>query len=319
MLCVVTPAFAEREATADALDRLEGILEMRMEDGQLDRSDVVPALVVSTSVRFEESRGWFPTEALVVLTRVFGASSIRLCEACMAPRTFVREGFIEQSSGPISLDEVRRLDGPGRDAPGAAKSAIWIDEHASGVAIKIVELASARVVWAENVDPQQRENAATEELMKIARENERRARGDSLTQIFVDAAVYPSQHFSFDWTDQWGDTNANFTGVTVSLFDPVIGIGAAYYRAFDLGELWGIRIAPQVGAKLILSLPTTIIQAISGEAPDGDILDPIVTGVAVVRFPFGETNYGFLMTLSTNGRFGIGLSLLNISLLPVIL
>lgn len=312
------PALAERMTTRDALDRLEGVLEVHLEDGVLDRVDVVPALVVSTQVRFEESKGWFATEALVVLTKVFGAGALRVCEACMAPRTLVREGYLEQSAGPIGLDEVIRLDASGGGSGEAARTAIWLDEHASGVALKIVDLRTARVIWAENVDPQQREARDTEELMKVSREQERRARGDSLTQVFVDATFFPGQHVSLDWTDQWGDTNSNFTGVTISLFDPIVGLGAAYYRAFDFGHLWGVHIAPQVGAKVILSIPTTIIRAVTGEEPD-EVLDPIITGVGVLRLPFGDTNYGLVVTLSTNGRFGVGLSLLNVSLLPVIL
>jgi len=43
-----------------------------------------------------------------------------------------------------------------------------------------------------------------------------------------------------------------------------------------------------------------------------------LTGVAVVRVPFGRSNYGALLSASTNGQVGLGISLLNISLLPVI-
>ena len=50
----------------------------------------------------------------------------------------------------------------------------------------------------------------------------------------------------------------------------------------------------------------------------GDVLDPLVTVVGVARVPFGRSNYGGVVTVSTNGQVGIGISLLNISLLPVI-
>ena len=37
-----------------------------------------------------------------------------------------------------------------------------------------------------------------------------------------------------------------------------------------------------------------------------------------MRIPFGRSNYGALLTASTNGQVGFGISLMNISLLPVL-
>ena len=44
----------------------------------------------------------------------------------------------------------------------------------------------------------------------------------------------------------------------------------------------------------------------------------IFTGVFVVRLPFGRSNFGLVLTVSTNARVALGLSLLNVSLLPFI-
>jgi hypothetical protein len=145
-------------------------------------------------------------------------------------------------------------------------------------------------------------------MYTLSQELERRARGDSITQAFVDLALYPGQHISIDWTEQWGVTNANLSGVTLSVIDPVVGIGASHYRCLDLVHVL-------VGGKLIVSLPTAIVRAIGDT---GDAIDPIVTGVAVVRVPFGRSNYGAVLTASTNGQIGLGISLMNISLLPVL-
>ena len=40
--------------------------------------------------------------------------------------------------------------------------------------------------------------------------------------------------------------------------------------------------------------------------------------MGVLRVPFGRSNYGALATVSTNGAFGFGLSLMNIHFLPVL-
>ncbi|MEQ8273219.1 MAG: hypothetical protein RMA76_11550 [Deltaproteobacteria bacterium] len=312
-----SPAYADRSTTQDALDRMVEVLQLRIDDGTLRKPEMTPALVVRTETRYEESKDWFPNEALNRLIEVLGAKDLRLCEACMTPRVFTGDGRLEHSSGPITLEEIVRLDTMARGDAEAAKTAIWVDEQATGVSVKIVELATARVLFAQNIDPMLREQENTEGLMRLSAELERRARGDSLTHAFVDLALLPSQHISFDWTDQWGEENKNFTGITISAFDPVFGVGVAYYRVFGVFHIADIPFAPQFGGKVVVSLPTAIVNAV---APDdaGDLIDPILTGVGVIRVPFGTSNYALVATLSTNARFAIGISLLNISFLPVI-
>jgi hypothetical protein len=291
-LSVGSNARAEPATTRAALDRLEEVLELRIDDGSLRAEEVVPAIVVSTMPRYEESKGWFSARAVDVLGRTFGTSGLRLCEACMAARTFVGEGRLERTSGPVGLDEVVRLD-----------------EHASGVSIRIVDLRTARVIFAQNVDPELIEHENSARMMSLSEELERRARGDSITQAFVDVAIYPGQHFSLDWTEQWGATNANLSGVVLSLFDPILGFGGAYYRCLDFLNIL-------VGFKVIVSLPTALVKSISDE--EVDELQNLLTGVGVIKIPFGRSNYGAVMTVSTNGEFGVGISLMNISVLPVL-
>lgn len=302
-------ASAGPDATRDALDRLEEILELRVDDGQLAPSEVVPAILVSVEPRYEESEAWFAARSLEVLTHAFGNGNLRLCEACMAPRAFVGDGQLVYQAGPIGLDEVVRLDDQARGDAQPAKTAIWLDEHRGGVAIRIVDLRTARVLFAQNVDPSLVENRNSQRLYTLSEELERRARGDSITQAFVDLAVYPRQHISLDWTDQWGPTNANLSGITLSLIDPVAGVGAVHYRRLELLNIL-------VGAKVIVSMPTALVRLVDDSG--AEIIDPMLTGVALTRVPFGRSNYGAVLSVSTNGVFGVGISLMNISLLPVL-
>lgn len=284
------------------------MLEARVDEGVVRREDVLPALVVSVEARYQESVGWFPTRALEVLGNAFDDGGLRLCEACASPRTWVEDGHLAYQTGAMGLDELRRLDEQTRGKAPAAKTAVWLDEVRSGVALRIVDLATGRVVFAQNVDPLLVENKNSERMATLASELERRARGDSLTQTFVDAAVYPGQHISLDFTDQWGKTNANLSGVTISVLDPVIGLGASHYRRIPLANTL-------LGGKVLISLPTAVTRSLG---QDGDIVDPLLTLVGAVRVPFGRSNYGVVATASTNGAVGFGLSLMNIRLLPVI-
>ena len=300
---------AGTDNTRASLDRLGEILELRIDDGQISRDDVMPAILVSAHPRYESSAGWFPTRAIEVLQKAFGSSGLRSCEACMAPRAFVEEGSLEYATGALTLEEIVRLDEASRGASQAARTAIWLDEVQGGVSIRIVDLGTGRVVFAKNVDPYFAEQTNTAQQYTLSAELERRARGDSITQAFVDVGMYPGQHLSVDWTDQWGADNKNLSGVVLSVYDPIIGIGAAHYRVLD-------PLHMTVGGKLIMSLPTAVVK-ISGETPDQD-LDPLLTLVGVLRVPFGRSNFGALLTASTNGEIGFGISLLNISILPVI-
>ena len=308
LLFAAGTAHADSDTTRYSLDRLEEILEQRIYDGRLSAQDVLPAILVSAQPRFEGSEDWYATRVIELLEHSFGEGSLRLCEACMAPRAFVEDGSLTYQTGPVGLDEVVRLDEQSRGEAQPARSAIWVDEHRGGVAIRVVDLRNGRVLFAQNVDPYLVENANTRRMYTLSEELERRARGDSITQAFVDLALYPGQHISIDWTEQWGATNANLSGVTLSVIDPVVGLGASHYRCVDLVNIL-------VGGKVLVSLPTAIAR---GVGDTGDVIDPIVTGVAVVRVPFGRSNYGAVLTASTNGQIALGISLMNISLLPVL-
>ena len=287
------------------------MLELRIEDGRILKEEVLPAIIVSVQPRYEESQVWYGTRAVEVLQGAFGDSGLRMCEACMVPRAFAGNGEMVYQAGPIGLDEVARLDDQNRGDSKAAKSAIWLDEHQGGVSIRIVDLGNARVIFAQNVDPNLYEDANSQRAYSLAEELERRHRGGSLTQAFVDVSIVPQQHISLDWTDQWGKRNHNLSGVTIALFDPVLGIGASHYQrtpAFNA----------LVGGKVIMSVPTALARALGDQ--NFELFNPLITVVGVVRVPFTRrSNYGAVFTVSTNGSVGVGISLMNISLLPVVL
>ncbi len=312
LLCALLPtvALAQRDASREALSRLDETLTLRLEDGGLGVKDLVPAMVVSVNPAFEETRTWYPNEALATLVRVFGAAGLRACEACMAPRTYVQEGLVQQVSTNLETAEITRLDEANRGSSAPARTAIWLDETTEGVSLRIIDLQNSRILLAENFDAAMTGQARTRRNLSLLRELDRRARGDSITHVFFDVTVYPGQHVSTDWMDQWGETNANLSGFSLSLYDPVLGVGGAYYRiipsAFNIS----------VGAKVLMSLPTGIIQGITGD--DIDLLDPLLTGVFMVRVPIARSNYGLTFSASTNGQLGIGFSLMNFSLLPIL-
>jgi hypothetical protein len=301
-------ASAGVSTTRDALDRLQEVLQLRISEGVVSVDDVMPAILVSAQPLYEDSAPWFETRAIEVIQSTLGGRGLRVCEACMAPRVYVENAALTYQTGPVGLDEIARLDDTTRGDAAAARSAIWLDEYRGGVSVRIVDLHTGRVLFAQNIDPSMVEYQNTQRVYTMSEELERRGRGDSLTQGFFDAGLYPKQHVSADWTDQWGKTNANLTGISLSLVDPVLGLGVSDYRRVPLFNVL-------VGAKLLVSLPTALARSIGSQ---GELIDPTLTLAGVVRVPFGRSNYGACAILSTNGTFALGLSLLNISFLPVI-
>ncbi len=312
LLCLApAAAFAQRESSRDALMRMEESLQVRLENGAgIVVKDLVPVIVVSVKPAYEETKAWYPTAALASIIRVFGGGQVRSCEACMAPRVYAQDGWLQQSTGDLEAAEIMRLDQIGRGTSAPARAAVWLDENADGVSLKIVDLKNSRIVLAENFDATLSEESRTRNNVAFAREVDRRARGNALVHTFVDFGVFPHQHFSIDWSEQWGDSNCNISGFTFSMFDPVAGIGANYYRVIPQA------LNLTVGVQVLLSFPTALVKAISNM--DQQLIDPLFTGVLVVRMPIAKSNFGVVATFSTNVRFAIGLSLLDISLLPIL-
>ncbi len=302
-------ARAQSERAQEALLRFEETMAIRVESGTFDPKSLQPLIVVSIKPYYESSRASFPGAALTSLNEVFYGGAMRLCEACEVPRTYVEDGYLELSTGSIDLPEIIRLDNAMRGTTPPAKTAVWIDETPAGIAYRFVDLSSGRVVLAANVDPDLHEEARVAKSFTLSKELRRRARGESITHAFVDVTMYPGQHMSLDWTDQWGDTNTNLSGVCMSLYGPVLGLGAVYYRV--LPEALNLA----VGGKVIMSVPTALVRGITGE--DVDIIDPLLTGVFLLRIPFGhDSNYAGHVAITSTGTFGVGISLLNTSLLP---
>jgi hypothetical protein len=303
-------ALAQRDTTRDALLRLEASLSVRATDvGALARKDLLPAIVVSTEPRYAETLAWYPTAAVGTLVRVFGAASVRVCEGCASARLQVAPGRYEQSTAALDAPEIVRYDENLRGKSEAAKTAIWLDETAAGVSLRIIDLRNSRVLVAENFDEVQADAKAFDRTVQLVREEQRRARGDALAHTFIDIGVVPMQHISLDWSEQWGDTNANLAGVSLSAFDPVLGLGGSYFRITPLFNI-------TVGLKLLVSVPTALVRAISPDIQQ--IIDPLFTAVLVIRWPIFGSNFGLVATLSTNARVTFGISLLNFSLLPVL-
>lgn len=303
---------AQRESTRGALSRLEEFAPRRLNDGVVAMKDLTPVLVVSTQPAFEQTRAWFPSAVLSSLSRIFGVGGLRACEACMAQRLLVEDGRLEQFSTSLSVADLVRLDEVTRGTSPQAVTAIWVDETLEGVAVRLVDLRTGRILLAENVDQHLASQATSRETVTLADELERRSRGQALTHTFVDLGIWPQQHISFDWLEQWGPDNCNLSGFSASVFDPVAGLGVSYFRVIP------IALNLMVGAKFLMSVPNVLIAAFSNNSSTSLLGDQPFNAALQLRLPLFRTNYALFASVSTNGRVAVGISLLNFTLLPVL-
>lgn len=306
-LVASSSAHAQRGESSEALERLRDVLEPVVQDGVL--AGVSPILVVSARPAFESTRSWFPTAAVVALGDAVGRANLRACEACMNPRATMREGAFVYASGTLSLAEIVAIDTDMRGAAAPAMAAAWIDETDGGIAVRIISLTTGRILFAENLDGQLTSRVRSARTFRFTDDLERRLRGESLTHVALDIGLLPGQHISLDVLDQFGERNLDLAGISVSVVDPFFGVGGAYYRVIP--EAFNLT----VGAQALVAIPTAAGNALGFE---GDLIDPLLTGVLVARWPIPNSGFGVLATASTNGTLTIGVSLLNVSFLPVL-
>lgn len=227
----------------------------------------------------------------------------------MNPRATMRDGAFVYAAGTLSLAEIVAIDTDMRGAAAPAMAAAWIDETNDGIAIRIISLSTGRILYAENLDGQLRARDRTARTFRFTDDQERRQRGESLTHVAIDIGLLPGQHISLDVLDQFGDKNLDLAGISVSAIDPILGIGGAYYRVIP--EAFNLTL----GLQALVAIPTAAGNALGLE---GELIDPLLTGVLVARWPIPNSGFGVLATASTNGTLTIGVSLLNVSFLPVL-
>ncbi len=311
LLLASTAAWAERAPTSEALERMGEALQPALE-GPLN--GVVPLMIVGAAPAFEETRASFPTAVVASLAGVFGGANLRACEACMTTRVDVADGRLVHNSVTVSLEEIVAIDARTRGTAAPARAAIWVDETADGITIRIVSLENGQILYARNFDGALREEQRSGQVFNLTSDVQRRLRGESLTHLFIDGALYPNFHISADVVDQFGTRNLDLAGITMSLVDPVFGVGAVYYRVIP--EAFNLT----VGGQVVVSIPTAAGNALSGATGGaiGDLIDPLLTAVLVARWPIPQTSYAVLLTASTNGQVGVGISLMNVGFLPVL-
>ena len=143
--------------------------------------------------------------------------------------------------------------------------------------------------------------------MGLAREADRRIRGESLSYVFFDFGFYPDAAVRLRWLEQWGSRNQFISGITLAGLSPNGALGATLLYMYPQNR----KINLSVTAYYLLSGLGT--QA--GSNPD---LSKVLVGEAMVQYAYGSS-YGFFVSSNSTGSTSIGITMYNIILFPFLL
>ena len=183
------------------------------------------------------------------------------------------------------------------------KAGMWVSQQGGVVSYRVasletgVVLASATLVGGESL------TFRSESHYTKASNLRRLAQGQPIFHSYADLGLYPGQHVSFNFVEQWGEDGAYQTGVGLSLAAPIGGVGAVMYKAMpSLSNAL-------VGIKVLVSIPAALARAASS-SESGGLDDPLITFVGSIRIPIPQESgrFGLLAFFSHTGKVGIGVS-----------
>lgn len=199
---------------------------------------------------------------------------------------------------------MREIDSRFRKDSPEAKAAVWLDETSEGVSIRIVDLQTARVIYADNLTPDLVWTQRTSRNFDRSRDLSLRLRGEGITHTVYDLGLFPSPHFSIDWLEQWGRSNQHLSGLSISIVAPLLGVGASYARAFP--EFQNVL----VGGKFYVGMLNAIAQSIL--KTDMALLGSLYTLEGFVKYPVNWLGKKalFFFYVNSDANVGLGISIL---------
>lgn len=270
---------------------------------------ITPVLIAPPSPYWQESKDDFQAAVMETLSHVFtNPGDMIVCSQCSESRVYMSGDHRSvMQNGEISLSDLARL----RQYPAyaAAKSLLIIRETPSGVSVRVIAVDDGRILYAGLADST-RTLADAEPPMRLARELDRRQRGEALNYINIDLGVYPTALVQLKFLEQWGSRNQHMSGFALSAYNPngALGINYSYMLPF-----WERRL---VAAATGFYKLESMFQQKSGQDENGN--SAAIVGQLMVTYAISGS-YGAFITGNTDGKFSVGVTLMNPILFPFLL
>lgn len=279
---------------------------LRYEFGELSdrKTAVTPVLVATPLAHWQESQSDFAPAMTDVLQRTFREPGALIpCAECLQNRVYIsNDNRTVIQNGELSLTDLARL----RERPGfsQARTVFLSRETPSGIAMKLISIDDGRLLYSGLADATMSLDEA-KRPMGLARELERRKRGEALSYVMFDLGIYPKGLVQFKWLEQWGSRNQHLSGVAVGLLNPTGSLGFSYHYMLPARRQ---ITAGLTGYYMLTSLFS------GGEAKEGETI--VVQGMLHAAI---SGSYGFFVSVDSQNTFTVGISLLNPVLFPFLL
>lgn len=270
----------------------------------VQRASVTPVLVAPPQFYWEESKKDFSAAMMETLARVFpNTGDLIVCAECYTSRVYVsHDNRMVIQNGELSLPDLARLRQ--EKAYASAKSLLVTRETPAGIEIRMVAIDDGRILYTGLADSSQSLDRV-ERPMRLAREMDRRQRGESLSYINFDLGLYPKALVQLKFLEQWGSHNQHLSGLAISAFNPAGAIGVTYQYMVPSNRRMTAELTGYYGLKgLFDSSSSSIGSALSGQ----------IAGHYAI-----SGSYGVFIAASTEGVLSAGFSLLNPVLFPFLL
>jgi len=277
---------------------------------------ITPILIAPPQAYWQESKEDFAPAVMESLSHVFKNSGDMIqCALCYENRVYLtNDNRMVTQTGELGIADLARL----RQNPAykAAKSVMTIEETPSGISVRVVSVDDGRILYAGVADSTKTLSDA-EAPLRLARELDRRARGEALSYVNFDIGFWPDATVQLKFLEQWGSRNQHMSGFVISGFNPTGALGVNYTYMLP----WFDRhmTASATGFyKLQSMFSNNNGNSDTSTSSTGRNSDASVVGELKVGYAFSGS-YGMFVSGNTDGFVSIGISLMNPVLFPFLL
>ncbi|MCX6131646.1 MAG: hypothetical protein NTX25_21615 [Proteobacteria bacterium] len=176
------------------------------------------------------------------------------------------------------------------------------------LSIRMVVLNSGELIFASTIDSKVEWSSRSMRNFTDSRLRERQVRGEAIIHRHIDLGLLPlggAPHIGWSIMQQWGSSNQYLSGISISLSNPLLGIGVNWFKVFP-------RLNNSlIGFKVLGSIPELLTKSLSkGSGSSGLTGDQALTVLGMIKYPlFGQPEQFYLNAyVSSGGSIGFGLS-----------
>ncbi len=297
------PTFAIFQQTQSDLAVLSDQLQNELQKNPGLAQEWTPLLIGVPQSYWKESASDFASVTYQMLQQLFNNQELILCPECIQNRTYVsHDGKLNIINGEMSLADLAVLKT--RPNYKNAKSFLTIKESPAGVETKLIRISDGKILFMTIADSTKTLESSFKPL-HLAKELERRQSGQSLNYVFIDFGFYQGNTLQFEFLEQWGDRNQHLSGLVLSLWEPVGGLGATYHYLIPNHR------------KLNFSLTTFITLFSYGNSANPK--NPVTLVYQAMGQWAISGNYALFGMANSKGTISFGITFLNPVLFPFLL